>query len=63
MDPQHSQNDKRDKKKEVLKTIADFLPEWGKLKYEEVRLDRMAGITNETYKVSHPAIEGALIYR
>lgn len=46
-----------------MKIVGDFLPEWQKVNHDEVKLQRMAGITNETYKVSHPHIEPSLIYR
>lgn len=38
----------------VLDVIVSLIPEWKGLEAKEVKMERLTGITNETFKVSHP---------
>jgi len=52
-----NKEDKDQRKKEIMKTICDLIPEWKSLNLDLVKTDRLSGITNETYKVSHPNLQ------
>lgn len=47
----------------MLDTIGQFLPKWKDLDESKIKLERMAGITNEIYRVSHPDTKEILVYR
>lgn len=47
----------------MLTTIGQFMPKWKDLDESKLKLVRMAGITNEIYRVSHPDTNEVLVYR
>lgn len=40
-----------------------MLPDWKDYQAEDVKATRMTGITNETYKIEHPSVASALLFR
>lgn len=40
-----------------------MLPDWKDYQTEDVKATRMTGITNETYKIEHPSVDQALLFR
>lgn len=43
--------------------VEQLIPQWRGLDPSPLAIERMTGITNETYKVSHPQAPNPIIYR